>query len=99
MRGRPLIPCEVLFPAAKQALTSNALLCQMPCSPQPGLALLQPQPISGFIGGDLRAGWRGAIRGWAQVPSTGIHSGCRVPDQKRTGLLSMEEGDAEVGGD
>ena len=96
MRGRPLNPCEVLFPAAKQALTSNAfalpdalLFLAWPC-PAPATAHLRVR-----LGG-LRAGGRGTIRGWAQVPSTGIHSGCRVPDQNRTGLLSMGE---EVGAD
>lgn len=83
----PLNPCEVVFPAAKQALTSNAFLFQRLCTlPPTPLALFQPQLICSSWG--LRAGGRGPSGTGPCIPPTCIHSGCWVHDQTRIGLLS-----------
>lgn len=63
MRCLPPNPCEVLFPAAEEALTSNAFLSQRPSTPPPNP--LQPQPILDQEGGGQQ--------GQAGIPSMCLH--------------------------
>lgn len=72
MRCLPLNPCEVLFPASKQALTSNTFVFQWSCT-STQLALLQPLQMG--VGMGVQGTKEEALRVRAPYLSLCIHSG------------------------